>query len=263
MVIRYPSSVGRYSTRLMRKGVLAEETYRCFNEWNLDQPFEENIEQITHRNTIGAANQKWLGEVTRTLTSRFSADPRLGSLIRMAREKAGFQAWLPCLAHHIGRLDLFFRRFATEFLFDQYQQGTHRMRTEHVAPFVEQMWREREDSHGDLSAYGQVRMARDLLLAGTILGILEGKAVKSFKTPHLGRESFLYVLHSILEDEKNPRRAVESPEWRVFLLTPTEVERELFSLHQYRVLHYETAGSLCQLSLPHQTLDEYVRSLTL
>ena len=38
----------------------------------------------------------------------------------------------------------------------------------------------------------------------------------------------------------------------MFLMRPSDVERELLRLHQFRKLHYEVAGSLVQLSLPQQ-----------
>jgi hypothetical protein len=47
------------------------------------------------------------------------------------------------------------------------------------------------------------------------------------------------------------------------MMSTEEVERELFRLHQYRELHYEVAGSLAQLSLPHDTLMDYAESVEL
>ena len=45
------------------------------------------------------------------------------------------------------------------------------------------------------------------------------------------------------------------------MLQPTQVEQELLNLHQFRRLHYERAGSIRELSLPHANLMAFAQSL--
>jgi hypothetical protein len=61
--------------------------------------------------------------------------------------------------------------------------------------------------------------------------------------------SFLYLLYAIREELQNPRRVLESGDWRMFLMTPADVEREILLLHQYRKLDYHVAGSIVELNL--------------
>jgi hypothetical protein len=56
-------------------------------------------------------------------------------------------------------------------------------------------------------------------------------------------------------------RALQSQRWRLFLLAPATVERELLNLHQLRRLRYEQAGSIRELTLPHASLLEFTQSL--
>ena len=78
---------------------------------------------------------------------------------------------------------------------------------------------------------------------------------------HLPDESFLYLLHAIAESEPNARKIVESPEWRLYLMGPSDVEQALFRLHQFRRVHYEVAGSLAQLQLPCASSIDYARRI--
>jgi hypothetical protein len=41
----------------------------------------------------------------------------------------------------------------------------------------------------------------------------------------------------------------------------TDVELELFRLHQFRKLHYEVAGSLARLKLPAASAADFVREM--
>jgi len=59
----------------------------------------------------------------------------------------------------------------------------------------------------------------------------------------------------------NARRLIESADWRLFLMRPSDVEREIRRLHQYRRLHYEAAGSLAQLTLPAANALAYAEHL--
>jgi hypothetical protein len=88
-------------------------------------------------------------------------------------------------------------------------------------------------------------------------GLLKGTAVREFASYHLPERSFLYLLHALRDVEPNPRRLIESPEWRMFLMEPADVERELLRLHQFQKLHYDVAGSLSQLTLPCASALDY------
>jgi len=90
-------------------------------------------------------------------------------------------------------------------------------------------------------------------------GLMTGTVAREFLPYHLPEESFLYILHALAEREQNATRAVQSLDWRMYLMYPEDVERELFRLHQYRKVEYEVAGSLSQLKLPCGSLVEYAR----
>ena len=49
-----------------------------------------------------------------------------------------------------------------------------------------------------------------------------------------------------------------SEDWQ-FLMSPSDVERELLRLHQFRKLDYQIAGSIIQLTLPYANACEYAR----
>jgi hypothetical protein len=95
----------------------------------------------------------------------------------------------------------------------------------------------------------------------TDFGLLTGNVNKHFSPYHLPQECFLYVVHAIAEQEANARCLIDSLDWRLFLMAPEDVERELLNLHQYRKVEYHVAGSLVQLSLPNKSLLDYARTI--
>ena len=63
------------------------------------------------------------------------------------------------------------------------------------------------------------------------------------------------------DGEPNAQRIVDAEDWHMFLMDGPDVEREVLRLHQFRRLHYEVAGSLSQLKLPHESSAAYAREI--
>ena len=262
MTLAPPVQALRFSTRLLRKGALIEETYRIFQSWDINASVRQNLRRVRETNLIGADNQAWLKEVAATLVRRFRSEAEVRPLVALARKGLPLQQWKHFLLWHIGQTDVLYYRFATGWLFDQYVNGIHNLRTEDAVPFFRDTIRTLTDSERELSEYGVLRGARDLLRMAGDFGLLHGKAVKNFAPIQMPEHAFLYVAHALSEKVPNARKMMERPEWRLFLLTPQQVEREVLELHQFRKLEYHMAGSLAQLSLPAGTAAAYAESLT-
>jgi DNA-binding transcriptional regulator PaaX len=105
------------------------------------------------------------------------------------------------------------------------------------------------------------RVAAALLKMAVDFGLLRGSVVKEFVSYPLSERSFLYLLYAIREEMHSPRKVLESEDWRMFLMTPADVERELLLLHQYRKLDYHVAGSIVELTLPCANACEYAERM--
>jgi len=257
-----PKSERRLSTRLIRKGALIEETYRICKAWDLKQSVRQNLLRIRETNPIGADNQAWLREVTVTLSSRFQSEAEVRPLVMLAQKDLPLLEWKAFLLWHAGATDVLYWRFGTEWLFDAYGKGLHNLRSEGVVPFLRKAIHALGGADRNLSEYGLLRGSRDLLRMAGDFGLLQGRAIKNFTSYQIPEAAFIYVLHALTEAEANCRKMIERPEWRLFLLTPEQVEKELLNLHQFRKLEYHTAGSLAQLKLPCASALEYVERLT-
>jgi len=57
-------------------------------------------------------------------------------------------------------------------------------------------------------------------------------------------------------------QALTSADWRLFLMDADDVEQELLRLHQYKVLEYDVAGSMAQLTLSSPSLEAYAEEIS-
>ena len=239
---------------------MIEETYAVLRDWDFDRSREENLRAMRDTNTIGASSASWLRDVYKVLHRRFDPNGPDRPLALLAKAGLSMASWKPVLLWHMTRDEFLLRDFLTKWLFEEYEKGAFRIRTDDLHPylgdlhrrgFVEQQWKETTLK----------RVASSLLRMSVDFGLMTGTAVREFTSYHLPDEVFLYLLHAMFDVHGNGRDVVQSPDWRLYLMSTADVEREMYRLHQFRKLRFEVAGSLMELSLPSESAVAYVEEM--
>jgi hypothetical protein len=249
------------STRLLRKGIMLKETYQTMTLWDGSKSIHDNLETVSRSNPIGAANTAWLREVTVTLSSRFRSREVVQPLVLLAKAGLPIQQWRWFLLWLTQLTDMIFSRFVLDWLFPHFEKGVCNLRAEQAAPFFRELICELAGEPKELSEYGVIRGGRDLLRMAADFGLVEGRSSKNFALNHVPESTFLWALYNLHAETPNAYRVIRDPRWRLFLLSPAAVEREILDLHQFQKLDYQTAGSLSQLKLPYPDGMTYLRSV--
>jgi hypothetical protein len=253
--------IGNPSCFQISKGACIQATYVAFAQWDLEKSDSENIRSLRETNPIGAPSYGWLKDFGKVLSRRFDCQGFDRPLVELAQEGCDLTIWKPLLLWHMSRTDPVVFEFFTEWLFREHSKGIHRLTTPAAIDFltdyiqhhlgVERLW-----SPSNLQC-----SAASLLKMGVDFSLLKGRRIKEFTAYHLPEQSFMYLLHAMMDELGNAGRLIESPDWRMFLMTRQDVEAELYRLHQFRKLRFESAGSLAQLELPCTSVAEYTRRL--
>lgn len=242
------------------KGALIEETYAVFRDWDFGKSREENLDLLRRTNSVGAKSASWLLDIYKVLHRRFDPEGRDRSLVELAQRDCPLELWKPLLLWHMTRDEFLIREFLVQWLYEHFVQGTLRVRAQDLYPYlrglhdkglVAEPWKENTLK----------RVSSELLRIAVEFGLLRGTVTREFVSYRLPDESFLYLLHAMIELQPNAREVVHSTDWRMFLMDAADVERELFRLHQFRRVHYEVAGSLAQLKLPCDSAADYAREM--
>ncbi len=239
---------------------MIEETYAAMRCWNFDIGKQENLSRIQSLNSIGARSSSWLEKVCKVFNRRFDPNNRDRALAELAQGGLAYDVWKPLMLWHMTRDEFLVRDFLANWLFPQFRAGALRIRAEEIYPYLQGLYERgvvtKPWSHSTLT-----RLASGLLKIAMEFGLMKGVAVREFTPYHMPETAFVYLLHAIAESQPNARAIVDSPDWRMFLMSVDEVERELFRLHQFHKLHYEVAGSLAQLTLPCVTARDYAKEM--
>lgn len=243
------------------KGSMIEETYAVFAAWDFARSKRHNLDRLRSENFIGAGSATWLRDVAKVLNRRFEPDGRDRPLVVLAKHGLSIGEWKPLLLWHMTRDEFLLRDFVETWLFGAYETGTFRMRSEDLETYLRDIGKRGATTKHAWSDETTKRVAAGLLKIAADFGLLRGSTAKEFASYHLPERSFLYLLHAMRDEKLSPSKVVTSPDWRLFLMRPGDVEHELLRLHQFRKLEYHVAGSLVQLSLPCTSSREYAERM--
>ncbi len=243
------------------KGAMIDEAYAVFAAWDLTRSKRENLSRLREENTIGASSVTWLRDVAKVLNRRFDPSGPDRALVVLSQRSCDLEIWKPILLWHMTRDEFLLRDFFINWLFPAYDAGAFRVRPEELHGYLRGIRKRGGTIEHAWSEKTLKRVAAGLLKIAVDFGLLRGSVVKEFASYHLPEHSFIYLLHSLREEKQSPRKVVDASDWRMFLMRPADVERELLRLHQFRKLEYEVAGSLVQLTLPCASSREYAERM--
>jgi hypothetical protein len=243
------------------KGAMIDETYAVFAAWDFARSKRENLDRLRDENFIGASSATWLRDVAKVLNRRFEPDGRDRALVVLAKSGCDLAEWKPLLLWHITRDEFLVRDFLQNWLFPAYDSGAFRVRPEELHAYLQGIGTRGATTEHAWTEQTMKRVAAGLLKIAVDFGLLRGSVVKEFASFHLPERSFVYLLHALRDEKLSPSKVVGSPDWRMFLMRPGDVEHELLRLHQFRKLEYQVAGSLVQLSLPCTSSREYAERM--
>jgi hypothetical protein len=239
------------------KGTMIKETYAVFREWDPKLTKKTNLDRLRDENYIGVRSATWLRDVGKVLNRRFDPNGPDRALVVLAKASMPAAEWNPILLWHMTRDEFLLRDFLLNWLYPEFEGGVLRPRPEDVIAFLDTVGSRGGVTEHDWSPATRSRVAAGLLKAAADFGLLGGHVVKEFASFHLPDRSFLYLLHALAETTQSASKIINCADWRMFLMDPSDVERELLRLHQYRKLRYESAGTLGQITLPYPTALAY------
>jgi hypothetical protein len=243
------------------KGAMIDETYAVFAAWDFISSKKENLDRLRRENFIGASTTAWLRDIAKVLNRRFDPAGRDRPLVLLAKNGYPIEEWKPILLWHLTRDEFLLRDFLINWLYPAFIEGVYRARTEDLYEYLRSVGRRGGITEHTWTVTTLHRVAAALLKMAADFGLLRGSVIKEFAGYHLPERSFLYLLYALREELLSPGKVLASEDWRMFLMQPSDVERELLRLHQYRKLDYQIAGSIVQLALPCANAFEYAERM--
>jgi hypothetical protein len=251
-----PDPRPKLTSRIQKGGAMLEEMRQLVGLWS-DAGIQSNRAEITRLNPLNKATRaRTLDVVNRMFVPRFVEGPfQQAWRVLAPLEKAGAPAAL------LRPLYFWFTALAEPLVYDFCCEYLARLRAQGIqnidVPDAVHWVGTKGIGWSDVVT---LKTTRALLAALRDFGVLEGQAKKRIAPPHLPLRPFAYIAFCVTRILGVPaRQLLEHPDWRLFMLRPTDVEHLLLAAHQEGLLEYHAAGSLVSLSFPASTTEEYAR----
>ncbi len=151
------------------------------------------------------------------------------------------------------RSDTLLYDFVTDFLSGQSRSPDLHIRIDDVAGWITGRLRLSRQNWTPTVTF---KVGRGLLAALRDFGILEGTSRKRLAPVYLPIESFTYIAFLLHQLGTSSSTLVNHPDWKLFLLPPSLVEKLFLEAHQRGLLRYEAAGNLYRIDFHAHTPEE-------
>ena len=246
-----------YTSRIIKAGALLAETRILLSHWNPELSVAQNERQLVEQNLFGKSSRHWVLQIIKAMEVRYLQEPTTArALIRLVLGSLPPMVLNRILYFYIAQSDALLHDFVCETLWQRTSQnrpditpedGRRQMETWIKEGRILRAWNENT----------MARVVRELLATLRDFGVLEGKAKKRLSAFYLPLEAFAFIAFVLKENQPSGQRLLQHPEWRLFFLNDTLVERFFLEAHQHDLLEYQAAGSIVRISFPAQTLEEY------
>jgi hypothetical protein len=247
----------RYSSAIIKAAALLDETRTLFAHWEEGLSIQENLDQAKRSNIFGKASRGRIGDFLAIFRRRYFKDADLvKALVHLANGGLASTFLNPILFYFSSKADPLLFDTVTEFLLPRYERGHRKVYIDEL----EGTLRRWNAEGGMTSVWGDGtlrRVAEGLLTTLRDFGILEGTVKKRLAPHYLQPPSFAFLAFLMGRNEGSGGRLLHSPDWRLFFLTPTDVERLFIKAQQEKLLSYHAAGSVIRIDFPADTPEAY------
>jgi hypothetical protein len=248
-----------YTSRLQKGGALLDDMRVLVRFW---REGVEVVEDVIQQNVLGKTSRARVRQtLARVFLPRFvHGKPAGGWKILRPLEDAAAPREIVAPVYYwlAARNEPLLYDFVCDFLAAHKARGDSLVSTEDVVGFIS----------GRLQQAGRrwsrtvtVKVARGLLAALRDFGILTGKMKKRIAPAYLPLESFVHIAFALGQEGASGERLLHHPDWRLFLLSPSDVEHLLLEAHRHRLLDYQAAGGIVRIEFPMRTIEETAHAI--
>jgi hypothetical protein len=250
-----------YSSRIIKAGALLADTMLLLSHWDASIPPAINLERIRNQNVFGKASKSRVDDILAIFKQRYLSDSGVAAALAvLVQGHVRTEIVRPLLYFHSCQSDRLLHDVVIRVLEPKWTAGALEVDTPEIERVLSR-WVADGLTVGQWSPPTTRRIAHGLLATLRDFGVLEGAARKRLTHPYLPPEAFGYAALSLQRSGLSGRALVESPEWRLFFLSPEAVERLFVECQQRGLLHYQAAGTVVRIDFPTHSLEEYARAL--
>jgi hypothetical protein len=245
---------GSYNTRLQKGGALLDDMRLLVRSWSDGDAIDStHVRIVLGKKTFARAKDT----VVRAFAPRFvhGDPPKAWKIVRCLEDRdADLEILRPIYYWITARSDRLLYDYVTTELIDIARSGDGSVRIEETTAWIRNQI---NSSQQEWTPTVTLKVARGLLAALRDFKILGGATRKRVAATHLPIESLCYAAFCLYSLGFSGEALVRHPDWRLFLLTESLVERLFLEAHQRNFLSFHSAGRIYRIDFAVKTHEEY------
>lgn len=257
LALKNDKSKPSYTSRLQKGGALLNDMRLLVRHWSDEVSYNEQRQKILIENILGKRTRTRATDIfRRVFCQRFlkGDPPESWKILRPLEDReASLEIIKPIYFWTTSRSEKLMYDFVTEYLCQRSKSLDLSIRLDEIKLWLKKNLADRRRIWSEAVT---LRVGRGLLAALRDFGILEGKLTKKITYPYLPSESFAYIAFVLFTLKNTGERLINHPDWRLFFLSPSEVERFFLEAHQKHFLRYDAAGRIYRIEFAAQSFEE-------
>ena len=251
-----------YSSRIIKASALIADTRALLASWDFDLSVDENLSRARDENIFAKASRKRVDDILAIFRQRYFSQPGVGEALAVFANAPGHAQSLDRLLYfYSARNDRLLHDVVTEVLAPRHQIGLNDLPTAEIQRAI-RTWVAEGKATRPWNDETVERVSQGVQATLRDFGILEGKAHKRIASVALPVEAGVFIAFVLFREQQTGERLRIDPEWRLFFMNDTAVERLLMEAHQRHLIEYHAAGRVVRIDFPSDDIVEVARALT-
>jgi hypothetical protein len=252
-----------YTSRIQKAAGALPETKLVLAFWEPSKSVNESLQGFEQTNLLGKLSPTRAHDLLfRTFKQRYTEDrDTLNALVVLARANLSARTFDPILYFLTARADRLLHDAVTDLLTQRIRSFRREITVDETVDWLSvQMDAGRmERAWSETTAR---RVARSLLAALRDFGLLAGVHKKTVSPVFLPVEAFAFIAFLLARTTRSGSALLDHPDWALFFLPETAVDRFFAEAASGRLLSYQAAGSTARIDFPAGTAEDYARLIT-
>lgn len=258
-------SKGYTVTSLIKSSGLLADVSLLISAWDETKSVEDNLDTAIRQNLFGKASRKRVADILRIFRQRYLPGNGSDQAFRaFVGSSLPSEVTNQVTYYYTALAEPALYDFVTDYLYTLYQRGDRTVTIRNAQDFIREAIRAGKTEGSWESENTRLRVAQGLLSTLRDFGILAGAVKSPEKTiapVHLHILAFAFIAFHLKRSEPSGERLINHSHWRLFFLSPHDVEAYLAEADAQKLLSYQAAGSIIRIEFPTANFVEYVHAL--